>query len=55
MFQSIVSFLFGVYIGQEFGNNIPNVKNKTLEMLKEFEKTEFYSNYIKNKDNGKNK
>ena len=33
MFQSIVSFLFGVYIGQEFGNNIPNVKNKTIEFI----------------------
>jgi hypothetical protein len=51
MFQSIVSFLFGVYIGQEFGNNIPNVKNKTIEILKEFEKTEFYSNYIKRDKN----
>ena len=55
MFQSIVSFLFGVYIGQEFGNNIPNVKNKTIEVFKEFEKTEFYSNYIKNKGVKKNK
>jgi len=53
MFQSIVSFLLGVYVGQEFGNNIPNVKNKTFELLQEFEKTDFYKNYIKNKEKSK--
>ncbi len=50
MLQSIMSFLLGVYVGQEFGNNIPNVKNKTIELLHEFEKTDFYKNYIKNKE-----
>jgi hypothetical protein len=49
MFQNIISFLFGVYIGQEFGQHVPNVKDKSFELLKEFEKTEFYNNYFKNK------
>lgn len=37
MFNYLASFLFGIYIGQEFGNVIPNVKVmfvKLLEQLK---------------------
>jgi hypothetical protein len=49
MFQNIISFLFGVYIGQEFGNHIPNVKNKSVELFREFQKTNFYSMYLDNK------
>ena len=49
MLQNIISFLIGVYVGQEFGQQIPNVKDKTTELCKEFQKTEFYANYINNK------
>ena len=49
MFQNVISFLFGVYIGQEFGPQIPNVKEKTIEIYSEFKKTEFYNNYFNNK------
>jgi len=49
MFQNIISFLVGVYVGQEFGQQIPNVKDKTIEIYKEFQKTEFYTNYLNNK------
>ena len=40
MLQNIISFLIGVYVGQEFSQQIPNVKDKT---------SEFYTNYINNK------
>jgi hypothetical protein len=49
MFQNIISFLVGVYVGQEFGQQIPNVKDKTIEIYKEFQKTEFFNNYLNNK------
>jgi len=42
MIQSIIFFLFGVYIGQEFGTNIPNVRQKTIEIWKELERTKFF-------------
>ena len=49
MFQNIISFIIGVYIGQEFGQQIPNVKEKSIEIFSEFQKTEFYNNYLNNK------
>lgn len=42
MIRSLVAFVLGVYVGQEYGNIIPNVKNKTYELLEDFKKTEFY-------------
>lgn len=42
MIQSLIIFLFGIYIGQEFGNNIPNVRQKTIDIWKELEKTKFF-------------
>ena len=37
-----VTFLAGVYIGQEYGNTIPKVKDYTLELYERFTRTEFY-------------
>ena len=50
MIQNIISFIFGVYIGQEFGNNIPNVRNKSIEIWKELEKNKFFG-LLENKSN----
>ena len=50
MIQNICSFIFGVYIGQEFGTYIPNVKNKSIELFNDFKKTELYKNYLDNKN-----
>lgn len=36
MFGYIVSFVFGVYIAQEF--NVPNVKKTTNEIITKFKK-----------------
>ena len=47
MIQNVFSFLLGVYIGQEFGSNIPSFKDTTKKLYSEFEKTEFYKNYLK--------
>ena len=50
MLQNLFYFILGLYVGQEFGTNIPNVKNKTCEIYKEFQKTEFYNkNFTNNK------
>ena len=37
-----VTFLLGVYAGQEYGLVIPNVKDKANEMYGNFKKTELY-------------
>lgn len=52
-------FLLGVYIGQEYGNNIPNVGKKSLEIFELFKNTEIYGilsrDLNKIKDDGNDK
>lgn len=52
-------FLLGVYIGQEYGNNIPNVSKKSLEIFELFKNTEIYGilsrDLNKIKDDGNDK
>lgn len=42
MIRIIGVFLLGVYIGQEYGNKIPNVSKKSLEIFELFKNTEIY-------------
>jgi Tfp pilus assembly protein PilP len=42
MIRIVGVFLLGVYIGQEYGNNIPNVSKKSLEIVELFRNTEIY-------------
>lgn len=43
-----VGFLvFGIYLGQEYGNHIPNVKIQMNKYFDEFQKSDFYKNLIK--------
>lgn len=42
LFKYTLTFLVGVYVGQEFGNTIPNVKSYSLELYDTFKQTEFY-------------
>ena len=37
-----ITFLAGVYIGQEYGNTLPSVKAYTEKMYESLKKTEFY-------------
>jgi hypothetical protein len=37
-----ITFLAGVYIGQEYGNTIPRVKSYTEDLYQRFKQTEFY-------------
>ena len=37
-----ITFLAGVYIGQEYGSTIPNVKVYTNNLYEQLKKTEFY-------------
>jgi hypothetical protein len=46
MIKYIVSFVFGVYIGQEYGSLVPNVKNRTIEALKQIKESDFYKEVI---------
>lgn len=39
MIRYIIIFLTGVFVGQEYGDVIPNVRLKTIEMYREFKKT----------------
>lgn len=42
LIKHTITFLFGIYVGQEYGKYIPNVKNKAMEYFKELKKTELY-------------
>jgi hypothetical protein len=42
MFRTLIVFIAGVYIGQEYGNTIPNVKVRSYEMYESLKSTEFY-------------
>jgi len=42
MIRTLCVFIFGVYVGQEYGNLIPNVKSKTYEVFENFKTTELY-------------
>lgn len=32
----------GIYIGQEYPNSVPNIKEKTIQVYKYFQTTDFY-------------
>lgn len=53
MFQNIICFLFGIYVGQEYGNTIPNVREKSIEVWKELERTKCFG-LLKDIDKSKN-
>ena len=35
--RSLVAFLFGIYIGQEYGRLIPNLKNESIKLYEKLE------------------
>jgi hypothetical protein len=43
MIKYIGVFLLGVYIGQEYGNDIPNVNKKAKELTVILKNTEIYN------------
>lgn len=48
-----ITFLAGIYIGQEYGNTIPSVKKYSIEIYESFTSMEFYkkiSNDFNKKD-----
>lgn len=42
MLRTLAVFMLGVYVGQEYGSVIPNVKSKSEEFYDKFTETEFY-------------
>jgi hypothetical protein len=36
--RSLVAFLFGIYIGQEYGTLIPNLKNESIKLYEKVQK-----------------
>lgn len=46
MFRTIAVFILGVYVGQEYGNLIPNVKMKGEEFYENLLETDFYKKII---------
>lgn len=42
MIKYTVVFLFGVFVGQEYGKQFPNVKNKSINIYNQFTKSDFY-------------
>jgi len=36
--RSLVAFILGVFIGQEYGNLIPNIKNESIKFLENIKK-----------------
>ncbi len=48
-----ITFIAGIYIGQEYGNTLPSVKKYTRNVYESFTHTDFYKK-IKNDFNKKN-
>lgn len=46
MIRTVFVFLIGVYIGQEYGNEIPSVRLHTYDMIDKFKSTELYKKII---------
>lgn len=42
MLRTLIVFVLGVYIGQEYGNTIPSVKLKSYEMYESLKSTDLY-------------
>jgi hypothetical protein len=42
-----ITFLAGVYIGQEYGGTIPSVKTYSINLYDKFKQTEFYKQVSK--------
>lgn len=42
MLKIVIAFVSGVYIGQEYGKFVPNVKTETLKKYEEFINSDFY-------------
>lgn len=42
MFRTVLVFTFGVFLGQEFGTVLPNVKNEGLIFYNQILKSDFY-------------
>ena len=42
MLRSLLIFAFGVFVGQEYGSSLPNIKLKTYEMFDNFKETDLY-------------
>lgn len=42
MLRTVFVFLVGVYVGQEYGREIPSVKKYTYEVVDNFRNTELY-------------
>ncbi len=42
MLRYTSTFILGIFIGQEYGKNIPNIKKSTIEIIKEIKKSEIY-------------
>ena len=41
--------IFGIYVGQEYGNQIPNVKIQVNKYYEALQKSDLYKNLIKKK------
>jgi uncharacterized membrane-anchored protein YhcB (DUF1043 family) len=38
----LIAFVVGIYVGQEYGRLLPNVRNKTMEIFEELKNTDLY-------------
>ena len=48
MFRTLIVFTFGVFLTQEYGDVIPNVKMETLKFYHQMIKSEFYNKLNEN-------
>lgn len=48
--RTIIALLFGIYIGQEYGKLIPNLKNESIKLYENIQK-----NIVEYELNNKNK
>jgi hypothetical protein len=55
MFKSLLAFTFGLFLGQEFGSVLPNVKNEGIILYNQILRSEFYKKLRNDFDNNNKK
>lgn len=50
MIQTAFFFFLGIHIGQEYGDQIPKVRDVSTNLYNEFKKTDFYDSYFTKKN-----
>lgn len=51
MFRTLIVFTFGIFLGQEYPNTLPNVKNEGIILYNQILRSELYKKFKADYDN----